>query len=134
MALKTGSLTFSVTELFELNFGILSFFTISEKKLFKVSAVSDSDVSIFSFSVRFIFSLDTDLSESKGFTVFQNFLLSIKIFLIQILVTFFFSFFQERLIYSFVLHKACRFRLFSFVKSCPSVSTFSLFLLRFPLL
>ena len=73
MALKTGFLMFLVTELFEINIGILSFFTISEKKLFKVSAASDSDVSIFSFLVRFIFSLDTDLSESKGFTVFQNF-------------------------------------------------------------
>ena len=80
MALKTGSLMFSVTELFELIFEILSFFTILEKKLFKVSAVSDSDVSIFSFSVRFIFSLDTDLSESKDFAVFQNFLLSIPFY------------------------------------------------------
>ena len=62
MALKTGSLMFSVTELFELNFGILSFFTILEKKLFKVSAVSDSDASIFSFSVRFIFSPGTDFN------------------------------------------------------------------------
>ena len=34
---------FSVTESFELNFGISSFFTIFENKLFKVSAVSDSD-------------------------------------------------------------------------------------------
>ena len=56
---------FSVTESFELNLGILSFFTILETKLFKVSAISDSDVSIFSFSVRFIFSLDTDLSKTK---------------------------------------------------------------------
>ena len=32
---------------------------IFEKKLFKFSSVSDSDVSIFSFSIRFIFSLDT---------------------------------------------------------------------------
>ena len=70
MALKTGSLMLSVTELFELNFGISSFFTILEKKLFKVSAVSDSDVSIFSFSATFIFSLDTNLSVSKGFTDF----------------------------------------------------------------
>ena len=43
---------------FELNFGISAFFTIFEKELFKVPAVSDSDVSIFSFSVRFIFFLD----------------------------------------------------------------------------
>ena len=51
--------------------------TIFEKKLFKVSAVSASKVSVFSFSVRFIFSLNTVLPESKGFTVFQNFLSSI---------------------------------------------------------
>ena len=43
MALKIGSLMFSVTESFESNFGISSFFTIFENKLFKVSAVSDSD-------------------------------------------------------------------------------------------
>ena len=49
MALKTGSLMFLVTEWFELNFGVLSFFTILEKKLFKVSAFSDSNVSILSF-------------------------------------------------------------------------------------
>ena len=60
---------FSVTELFELNFGILSFFTILEKKLFKVSAVLDSDVSIFLFSFRFTFSLDTDLQASDLFKI-----------------------------------------------------------------
>ena len=93
MALKTGSLMFLVTELFELNFRILSFFTILEKELFKVFAISHSDVSNFSFSVRFIFSLDTDFSESKGF---PKSLIVYNIFLIQILVMFFFSFFQER--------------------------------------
>ena len=72
MALKTGSLMFPVTEVFELNFG-LGVFTTLENKLFKVSAVSDSDVRIFLYSVRFIFSPDPDLSESKGSTVFQNF-------------------------------------------------------------
>ena len=75
MALKTGSIIFSLTELFELKFAILSFFTILGKKS-KVSAVSYLDVSTFLFSARIIFSLDTDLPESKGFTVFQNFLLS----------------------------------------------------------
>ena len=43
MALKTGSLMFLVTESFESNFGISSFFTIFENKLFQVSVVSDSD-------------------------------------------------------------------------------------------
>ena len=43
MALKTGSLIFLVTESFESNFGITSFFTMFENKLFKASVVSDSD-------------------------------------------------------------------------------------------
>ena len=66
-----------VTELFQLNFGVFSFFTMIEKKLIEVSTVSDLDVSIFPISVRLIFSLDKDLAESKGFTVFKNFILSI---------------------------------------------------------
>ena len=80
-----------------IKFWNLSFFTIFEKKLFKVSAVSDSDVSIFSFSVRFIFSLNTDLSESR-FYCFPKFLiiLFLTFFFIQILVIFFFCLFQER--------------------------------------
>ena len=50
MALKTGFLMFSITELFELNFGILSFFTILERKSFEISAVSDSDAHIWIWS------------------------------------------------------------------------------------
>ena len=80
MILKTGSLIFSVKESFESNFEISSFFTIFGNTLFKVCAISDSDVSVFSFSVRSILPLETDLSESKGFTVFQNFLLSVTFF------------------------------------------------------
>ena len=80
MTLKTGSLIFSVKESFVWNFEISSFFTIFGNKLFKVCAISDSDVSVFSFSVRSILPLETDLSESKGFTVFQNFLLSVTFF------------------------------------------------------
>ena len=64
---------FKVTESFASNFGISSYLILFEKKLFKVSTVLDSDVSVFSFSVRLIFSLDTISSESKGFTVFQKF-------------------------------------------------------------
>ena len=71
---------FLVNELFQLNFGVFSFFTMIEKKLIEVSTVSDSDVSIFPISVRLIFSLDKDLAESKGFTVFKNFILSITFF------------------------------------------------------
>ena len=79
IALKTGSLMFLVTELFQLYFEIKSFLIILEQKS-NASAVSDSDVSVFSFSLRFIFSLDNDLSESKDFTVFQNVLLCMTFF------------------------------------------------------
>ena len=53
MALKIGSLMISVNEVFEVNFGISSFFTIFENKLFKVSAFSDLDVIIFHFQSVF---------------------------------------------------------------------------------
>ena len=72
MALKTKSLMFLVTESFESNFGILGLFIIFERKLFNFSTVSNSDVRVVLISVRFIFSLDTDLSESKGFTLFKT--------------------------------------------------------------
>ena len=42
-----------------LDFGISSFFKIFEKKLFKGSAVLDSNLSVFWFSVRFMFCLLT---------------------------------------------------------------------------
>ena len=43
-----------------------------EKTLFKTSAVSHSDLTISSFFVRFILSLETDLSDIKDFTVSRN--------------------------------------------------------------
>ena len=46
------------------------FFTMFEKNLFKISAASDSDLTISFFSIKFILSLETDLSEIKGFIVF----------------------------------------------------------------
>ena len=55
---------FSVPESSEWNFGISSSFTIFKNKLFKVSTVSGSDVSVFPFSVRDIFSLDNYLPGS----------------------------------------------------------------------
>ena len=51
------------------------FFTIFEKNLFKTSAASDFDLAISFFSVKFIQSLETDLSEIKGFIASQNCLL-----------------------------------------------------------
>ena len=41
-----------------------------EKNLFKISPASDSDLTISFFSIKFILSLETDLSEIKGFIVF----------------------------------------------------------------
>ena len=80
MTSETGSLVFSVKDSFESNFAISSLFTIFENKLFQVSAISDSDVNVFSFLVKFMFFLDTFLSESKGPNVFQNILLYLTFF------------------------------------------------------
>ena len=77
VALKTGSLLFSVTELFKLNFEILRFFTILERKLFKVSAVSDSREQRFYCFPKFLI-----IYNNFSHPNFGNFLL--------------FSFFQER--------------------------------------
>ena len=75
--MKTGSLMFSVTELFKLNFEILRFFTILERKLFKVSAVSDSREQRFYCFPKFLI-----IYNNFSHPNFGNFLL--------------FSFFQER--------------------------------------
>ena len=87
MALKTGSSMFTVTES---NFGISNFFTIFEKKLFRFSAL----ISIFSFSVRFIFSLERLVREQRCYC-FSKFLTIYDIFLIPISLILFFSIFQE---------------------------------------
>ena len=72
--LRVGSAMFSVTVSNSLYLEIFRFFTIFEKKLFRVSAV----FTISLFSVILILSLMCDLSGSKGFTDFQNSLLSVK--------------------------------------------------------
>ena len=51
-----------------------------EKKSFKTFAISLTLVIIFSVSANVIFSLLTGLFESIGFTVFQNFRLSMTFF------------------------------------------------------
>ena len=56
------------------------FFTMFEMNLFKISAVSDSDLALSSFYIKFILFPEIDLSEIKGFMVFQNCLLSITFF------------------------------------------------------
>ena len=47
-----------------------------EKNIFKISIDSDSDLTISSFSNKPILSLETDLSENKGFLILQNYLFS----------------------------------------------------------
>ena len=60
---------------------IFKFFTMFEKKLFRVSAVSDSVFKVSPFPLIMILSLMCDLPESKGFTDFKNSLLSAAFFI-----------------------------------------------------
>ena len=83
IALRVGSAMFSVTESNSLYLEIFRFFTIFEKKLFRLSAVSDSVFKTLPFSLILILSLMRDLSESKGFTDFQNSLLSVTFFIFK---------------------------------------------------
>ena len=41
------------------------FFAMFEKNLFKTSVISDTDLTISSFSIKFILSFETNLSEVK---------------------------------------------------------------------
>ena len=93
---------------------ILCFFTFSFEPLFILS--------------RVYFLSGYWLVREQRFYCFPNFLIIYNIFLIQtLLISFFRVFSRETYIYSFVLHKACRFLLFSSVKSCFSASTFYYF-------
>ena len=84
IALRVGSAMFSVTGSNSLYLEIFRFFTIFEKKLFRLSPVSGSVFKILPFSLILIQSLMMrDLSESKGFTDFQNSLLSVKFFIFK---------------------------------------------------
>ena len=82
IALSVGSAMFSVTGSNSLYLKIFRFFTIFKKKLFRLSAVSQSVFKISPFSLILIPSLMRDLSENKGFTDFQNSLLSVTFFYI----------------------------------------------------
>ena len=55
---------------------MLKFFTILTKKLLQTSAVPFSVFPISPFSIKLIFSLALNFSDSEGFTVFQKSLLS----------------------------------------------------------
>ena len=69
---------------------IFRFYTKFGKNLLRVSAVSNSVFKISPFSIILILPLMCDLSESKGFTDFQNCLLSVTFF------TFKFSYYSIR--------------------------------------
>ena len=73
----------SITGSNSLYLKIFRFFIIFEKKLFRVSAVSDSVFKISPFSLILTKSHMRDLSESKGFTDFQNNLLSVMFFIFK---------------------------------------------------
>ena len=75
MALRVGSAMFYVTVSNSVYLEIFRYFTLSEEKLFRVSAVSDSLLKISPFSLIVILSLINGLPDSKGFTDFQNSLL-----------------------------------------------------------
>ena len=83
IVLRVGSAMFSVTGSNSLYLEIFRFFTIFEKKLFRLSTVSDSVYKILPFSLILILCLMRDLSESKGFTDFQNSLLSVAFFIFK---------------------------------------------------
>ena len=78
IALRVGSAMFSVTGSNSLYLEIFRFFTIFEKKLFRLSTVPDSVFKTLPFSLMLILSLMRDLSESKGFTDFQNIVSSLR--------------------------------------------------------
>ena len=81
ITLRVGSAMFFVKGLNSLCLEIFRFFTIFEKRLFRLSAVSDSFFKISLFSIILILSLMRDLPESQGFTDFQNSLLSVTFFI-----------------------------------------------------
>ena len=76
IALKIGREIFSARGLVSLNSGIFRFLTALEKNEFRRPALSLSSFIISLSSTSIIFSLDFDLSDSNGLTVFQNCLLS----------------------------------------------------------
>ena len=80
IAFNTGSLTFWKLRLRFSYSGIFKFFTIFEKNSFSTSAVLDSLLINFPFSLRWILSLFIDFSDKRGLTVFPNFLLFVTSF------------------------------------------------------
>ena len=83
IALSVGSAVFSIAESNLLYLEICRFFSMFEKKLFRVWAVSGSDIKISLFSMILIPSYMRDLSECKGLTYLQNGLLSVTFFIFK---------------------------------------------------
>ena len=63
---------FSVRGSNSLYLEIFRFFTVFEKNIFRVSAVSDSSFKISPLSLILILSFMHDFSENKGFSDWQN--------------------------------------------------------------
>ena len=83
--------------------GRLRLLTLLEKKVFRTSAVSLSELITSPSSINVIFALDGDFSERNGLTVLQNFLLSV------ILNSLFMLFFCFRLIFDINKHSLALF-------------------------
>ena len=60
--------------------GRLRLLTLLDKKVFRTSAVSLSELITSPSSINVIFALDGDFSERNGLTVLQNFLLSVMLY------------------------------------------------------
>ena len=56
-----------------------------EKKLFKTLAVPSAFFAVLSLTIRVLFWVDVTLSDGKGFTGFENFLLSVTFFTFRLL-------------------------------------------------
>ena len=80
ISLRVGFAMFSVTGSNSLYLQTFRFYTIFEKKLSRVSAVSDLAFKISLFSLTFILSLKRDLAKSKSFTDFHYMFLSVTFF------------------------------------------------------
>ena len=84
--------TLSIDGSYSLYFVIIRFLITFPKKLLKVSAVSNSVLTTSLFSVKYILSLVTILSENEGFIVFQRVHYPLNFFRLSFHNTFFWMF------------------------------------------
>ena len=98
--------------------GISRFLTIFEKKSLKVFATSVSLDSTLSLLTKIIVSLNLTLSQRKGLTVCQNFLLSVISFLFNLAKHSFFPFSEERHSSFFVCYRVLCLGQWDFLRIC----------------